>query len=553
MRKALLLLAFLVGIGTAGAQVLTSCSVIDQPGAYVLANNVSTSLEPPCFNIISGDVGLDCAGHSIIFYYRGINFTNAPNVSIANCRLQATEYPWEHGVPTAILGERSDFCSVRGNEIVLHSLQSAGVSLQTVNNCTIENNRVSDAKTGIAILASYRFERANFNFVKSNMLERNLLGIVISDNPESGGARHNRIEHNTILGNREQYSTYGLVDDDNTASNSYVNHSFINLTYGVSHSSNMFTIRNSTFNNNEKDIEQNGFNRFLNAPEGFAPNTGPAWMNWKFAIGWDVLVKLFYSDGSPASGELTVRDQSGEIVFETNVGEEGAWIPLFNHTNSSTQGMSYHNPYVFSFSLQGEEHEFNAVVNGYGTLEFTLPAFPAQPTPPGNASPTAPLPPTTTPSPIPSQPPGTPTDNPLGNSNETPIPSSSIIPENVQQTIQQDNDEVAVDWSYMGSAVSDEDKTEVLKRLKQLGEDPQESEAALRVYEEYMREKRELEARDAWGSFVRNVRKAAYGVSSKYAALAFALVVVIVTAAIYFSSRQGQTKIINEPPRSRDA
>jgi len=153
--------------GDVGVQSLpgdiSSCQVIDYtPGIYTLDRNLSASGN--CFNVIVGDVTINCQGNSITGNGSGdgIYLTNVQNVVVENCRI----YNFTNGI---------NVYNSSNNNVSENNLTTNTFGIQLTNstyNYVYGNIITNNSNSGIF------YAWSSFNIISSNTLDYNQDGII---------------------------------------------------------------------------------------------------------------------------------------------------------------------------------------------------------------------------------------------------------------------------------------------------------------------------------------------------------------------------------------
>jgi len=142
---------------------ISSCQVIDYtPGIYTLDRNLSASGN--CFNVIVGDVTINCQGNSITGNGSGdgIYLTNVQNVVVENCRI----YNFTNGI---------DVYNSSDNNVSENNLTTNTFGIQLTNstyNYVYGNIITNNSNSGIF------YAWSSFNIISSNTLDYNQDGII---------------------------------------------------------------------------------------------------------------------------------------------------------------------------------------------------------------------------------------------------------------------------------------------------------------------------------------------------------------------------------------
>ena len=167
-----------------GGKTVSSCTVIDSPGYYVLNQDIINSSASICINITSSDVVFDGAGHIVdgidagsTYGVYAYNPTKLTNITIKN--LKVTD--WYNGIY---------YKNVENGSIVNcnASLNINGISLFSSNNNTITNN----------IVTGNSFNGIHFAFSSNNILINNTAFNNAFWDFYSGGASYTRAVNLTL-------------------------------------------------------------------------------------------------------------------------------------------------------------------------------------------------------------------------------------------------------------------------------------------------------------------------------------------------------------------
>ncbi|MFI5412669.1 MAG: right-handed parallel beta-helix repeat-containing protein, partial [Candidatus Micrarchaeales archaeon] len=186
---------------------VSSCGSIVRPGTYSLNsnlnmenylnvnNNVTTSLAPPCINIRSNSVNLECNGHSITNAYVGISLQGFSNVTISNCN---------------VYNSTTGIQMVSANDTrVLHSSllnDKSGVILADSFADVISNVNASGGTFGIY------FSSIGSSIIQNFTTNQNRYGLYLSN---SVG---NIFSHGVSIGNT-RFDVFGTPDSTGVSSN----------------------------------------------------------------------------------------------------------------------------------------------------------------------------------------------------------------------------------------------------------------------------------------------------------------------------------------------
>ncbi len=228
--KALFLAVFVLTTLTLGANAeqITSCTVIDSPGYYVLTNDIINSSETYCINIQSNDVIFDGNGYIIdgvdsgygIYVYGSLT---SPYTNITIKNVAVTD--WINGIY---------FYRVKNGSIINTTATSNrfGISVYSSENIAIANNKANrNSDDGIRIYSSNNNTAVN-NDVSSN--SRNGFYIynsnynVISNNNVSScytGINLYSSDNNSITDNKANSNSWYGIDVYRSNSNFVFNNS----------------------------------------------------------------------------------------------------------------------------------------------------------------------------------------------------------------------------------------------------------------------------------------------------------------------------------------
>ena len=222
-----------------GGTPVTTCTVINTPGTYVLQNDIMDSTATKCIDIRTSDVIFDGNGHTIDgvdtsstygIYAYNVSKTQQ-NITIQNGSIKdwGTGLYHKNGVNSTI------------DRINISSSEGWGMQFEDLNYFNITNNIVTTTNT----YNSITFYHSNHNIIQNNLLKDN--GYPSSSNG---------------IGIGISYSSYNNVSDN----------IFINNTGGIRAAGNGLnnSIFNNTLSNNRINIDLMGENfSFFNNTIGF--------------------------------------------------------------------------------------------------------------------------------------------------------------------------------------------------------------------------------------------------------------------------------------------
>lgn len=245
---------------------VSSCTIIQSPGVYVLSTNVIDSSATTCIYIISSDVVFDGAGYTIDgigtrFSY-GVSAIMVSNVTVKNVVIT----DWFYG----IYYQDTRKGVIENNTA---SLNNYGIFLSSSSHNIIANNTASlNNDTGI-LLGVYLHPSDN-NTVANNNASSNQYGITLDDGSD------NIIANNTASSNKYgvylSSSSYNIIANNNASSN--------NKTGILFHFSGGNAIYNNFFTNwNNFDFGGTFYSNHWNTSKQAGTNTiGGSWIGGNF-------------------------------------------------------------------------------------------------------------------------------------------------------------------------------------------------------------------------------------------------------------------------------
>ena len=333
------------------ATPLSSCSIITQPGRYILSQDLIGFPAPAgkgCIDIEAEGVELDCKGHEISsdLATAGV-YVGRQAAAVRNCNIDMSKSSGGVGIRLY----NASYSRIEGNTL---AGQHEGVYLDKTNHATVKGNIAdNNSETGI-----YFRGNLNNNTISGNDASGNgFYGIYVTGNG-------NRLLSNTAGRNGHSGISIWLLSSNNLIQGDAVNG---NSMYGVfvTSSSRNNTFRDITANNNEYGI-MFAFN-LKNRLENITAS------NNTFGI------YLFYSSSNLLDGIRLDGNEYGLVIYYANKNnitglaadgnDYGVYIWDFSSGNrlesSSVSHSTYHGIHV---SYSSGNSMFNDTVsgNGYG-------------------------------------------------------------------------------------------------------------------------------------------------------------------------------------------
>lgn len=195
------------------ATAITECRVIDEPGRYVLASNVTVGGSDPCIYVQADDVVLD--GDGYVFdattaddYPDAVgNAAGVENLTVRNAVIEGRS-EIQIGDATDVTVESSD---VRKGVIDLVDVTGATVTgndvytlgLEGVENATVDRNdvgwKVEEGTGGIAVTESRNRPSSDVT-LSNNTVRYADSGVVVAGGSSNVTVRHNLLTNNTKYG-----------------------------------------------------------------------------------------------------------------------------------------------------------------------------------------------------------------------------------------------------------------------------------------------------------------------------------------------------------------
>jgi len=209
---------------------VTECKAIEEPGEYVLDEDVGGDTET-CIEIASSDVTFDGQGNSIA----GVGDENSTGISVESGLETVTDVTvtdvevtdWGEGITLSIVEDTTV------TDVEVTGSGSAAVTIADSSNNVVENSRLAENTDGVSVVGF--FGEASDNEIRNNVIEDNeengvtsFLGVngsmvennEIRNNDGAGFlaalAQDIRFADNTVTGNDVGY--IASVTEDNTAS-----------------------------------------------------------------------------------------------------------------------------------------------------------------------------------------------------------------------------------------------------------------------------------------------------------------------------------------------
>ncbi|MFH1199701.1 MAG: hypothetical protein V1708_01395 [Candidatus Micrarchaeota archaeon] len=559
-RIALLLLSF---VALSCARPLAGCEAgtqeIHESGYFWLESDIVRGGE--CFIFNLGDVVLDCRGHAFNVttgYYGYGAFFAGPNSTVVNCSFNMLPGSLEGGellrFGNALAVYDSAFRVLTGSGIASASA-SGGLFL--------ENNSFFGGGSASVRVYAYSVSSADNASVISrgnrlvNSIAKSAGASVSSENDVYSGASGIWADGSgsikpllSVSGgsfNTAEYSiraTNMQVQADGTSF--HISGSDPNAV-GVGLFSSDGVLANSRFSSDWADPAMR-LPIYINAAGSDVRVRNSSFQNpWFSANGGvvtlEVPVEVLVKDsgsGQPVAGaELNISNYSfAEPLVSTATGAQGSsgvlWLPYLLHSGGVLPpGVDTPlTPHNFSASSNGKSQWKQVRIDSPAlvTLELGAPNAPLSPdpTPAAPASTLGPsAPEQATPSVSASATPQPVAPTPL------PTPSPTVaLPNGGKPALEAESS--SINWNALPfGSVSEQDKEEIVRRLRISANGPADEEAVLREYE---RIKRERAAQQANGVFSQFPRIA--GLNSAYILLSFAGIAVILSLALYKSSRK---------------
>lgn len=337
-------LLFVTAAGSAGAQeTVTGCEVIDSPGEYVVANDISED-EDTCIQVTSDDVVLDGAGNTVT----GVNDENSTGVSVGTAFSPVENVTIENLVVTD-WGEGISLSSANESEVrnvEIRDTEKNGISVSGSSNLIVDNilKRNEDAVT----IGGLFFSSATDNQVRDNTIEdNNGTGVVMVFN-----AQNNVVENNDINNNSEGVGLF-LFPSENEVRGNTVSESeigvFTAVTNGSVVSNNLIEdnkagfVSSLTFNETISDNEIVGSNGAgialltvfgATLTDNTARGEGPAFTN---AFVPELNEETDTVDENDT--EEVISDREGNVVERLEIGPSGSeTVVSFESSNVTVDG-----------------------------------------------------------------------------------------------------------------------------------------------------------------------------------------------------------------------